>query len=287
MKTIKQLSCILLCLILNYSVQSQVISNSIPITSEGEFSSPVWSPQGDKLLITNHHNNELLILDLKNQNQIQSIKNGDGIGYLANWSADGTKIIFREKPSNGYFADVKVKSIDILSRNEKFEQNIHPDNTKTKPGKQLQVYINLETAKLEVKEESKGKPQIITPEDGQFYHPLLSPNGKMVAVHEGASIYIYDLTGNEKRKYAGNGLVTAWLPDSSAIITFEDKSSDGHTITSSELFLTTVKSIKRTQLTFSDDIIEMYADISPNGKKIAYSDEKSGRIFIADFNIKR
>ncbi|WP_298313574.1 hypothetical protein [uncultured Aquimarina sp.] len=291
MKTTKQIVCILICLLINQLAQTQIISNSTPITENGEYSTPVWSPKGDKILITNHHNNELLIVDLKNKNKIQSIKSGDGIGYLANWSDDGKKIIFREKPSQGYFADVKVKSIDITTKNEKFENDIHPDNTKfqpkTKSGEKLSVYINLETTKLEVKKGANEKPQTITKEEGQFYHPLISPNGKMVAVHEGASIYIYNLTGNENRKYAGNGLVTAWLSDSSAIITFEDKSNDGHTITSSDLFLTSIQSLQKTQLTFSEDIIEMYADISPNGKKIAYADEKSGKIFIADFNLNK
>ncbi|WP_298543718.1 hypothetical protein [uncultured Aquimarina sp.] len=290
MKTTKQIVCIIICLLLNQITRSQIISNSIPITDDGEYSTPIWAPNGQKILFTDHHNDALFIVDLTNSNQIKKIKNGLGIGYLANWSADSQSIIFREKPEGELFGNLIVKSLHLQTGKEKILNDIHPDNTnlslRAKSNKNLIVYINLETLKLEAKEGMNGKPWVITQEKGQFYHPIISPDQMMVIVHEGPNIYLYSIYGKQDRKSLGMGLASSWLPDSSGIITFEDQSDDGHTISASDLFHIATDSAKKTRLTNSDDKIETWGDISPDGKRIAFSDEKTGRIFVADLTLK-
>ncbi len=291
MKTIKTLAFIILCNLLSTICYSQnKLTNIKSITPPGDFSTPIWSPNGKKLLFTDHHNDILYVLGLDNPKKIEKVKSAQGIGYLASWSADSKNIIFREKPEGGNFSDLRVKSINLISKKEKLVTNIHPDNTKMmskiKSVDNLIVYINQETLKLEAKKGTNGTPWIITKEDGQFYHPIVSPNQKLVIVHEGANIYMYSIYGKAKRKDLGVGLASSWLPDNSGVVTFEDKSEDGHTVSASELFYISVESSKKIQLTSTNDTIEMWADISPNGKKIAFSDEKTGAIFIADLNLK-
>ncbi len=291
MKTIKLLMCIILCTTIGSHLQSQSkLTNITPVTGKGEFSTPVWSPDGNKLLFTDHNYDALYIVDLNtSNNKIEKIKTAQGIGYLADWSADSKSIIFREKPMAGTFSDVRVKSIDLTTKKEKIVKNLHPDNTKmiskAKSSENLIVYINQETLKLEAKEGINGKPWIITKEEGEFYHPIVSPDQKSVVVHAGANIYMYSVYGKQKVKNLGIGLASSWLPDSSGVVTFEDKSDDGHHVSASELFYISIESSKKIQLTSTKDAIEMWGDVSSDGKKIAYSDEKSGKIFIADLNL--
>ncbi|WP_299257377.1 hypothetical protein [uncultured Aquimarina sp.] len=286
MKTTKLVICIIVCTLLSSIVQSQTISNSRPITSNGEFSTPIWSPDGQKILFTDHHNDALFVVDLSNNN-IKKIKNGQGIGYLSNWSADGKSVIFREKPEGGTFSDIQVKSINLQTRKEATLKDVHPNSTKTRTSnKNLIVYINQKTLKLEAKEGINGKPWIISKEDGQFYHPIVSPDQKSVVVHDGPIIYKYTIYGDQERKELGVGIASGWLPDSKGVISFEDKSEDGHNVTASDLYFISTISLNKKQLTFTKDQIEMWGDVSPDGKRIAFSDEKSGRIFIADLKFK-
>ncbi|SEL78485.1 WD40-like Beta Propeller Repeat [Aquimarina amphilecti] len=290
MKPKTLIACIVFCSWLSQPIQSQSISNSKPITEEGEYSTPVWSPDGQKILFTDHHNDELFVIDLIHENKITKVKNGQGIGYLANWSTDSKSIIFREKPKDGLFSDILVKSINLKTKAEKTLNNVHPDNTdlslQKKSNKNLIVYINLQTLKLEAKEGINGKPWVITKEEGQYYHPIVSPDQKQVVVHEGPNIYLYPIYKKQERISLGYGLASSWLPNNNGVITFEDKSIDGHTISASDLFYISAKTVSKTQLTNSNDIIETWGDVSPDGKRIAFSDEKSGRIFIADLNFK-
>lgn len=272
------------------NAQSQ-LSNVIAISQEGRYSTPIWSPNGQKLLITNQYYTSLYIIDLTDNNSLKKIKRGEGIGYLANWSADGQSIVFREKVVGESFSNLEVKNLQLQTGKETILKNVHPDNTnlflQARSDKNLMVYINLETSKLEAKEGMNGKPWVITKEKGQFYHPVVSPNQKYVAVHEGPNIYLYSIYDNEKRKSLGVGIATSWLPDSSGIITFEDKSEDGHEVSASDLFHISKDSSIKTKLTSSfDDTIATWGDVSPDGKRIAFSDEKTGRIFIADLIIK-
>lgn len=47
------------------------------------------------------------------------------------------------------------------------------------------------------------------------------------------------------------------------------------------------KTLQKTQLTYSDDLIETWSKISPDGKKLAFTDEESGKIFIGDLQLKK
>ena len=276
--------------VLSFQLQAQSLKNVRPVTTEGEYLAPVWSPDGSKLLFTGHHNDELFVLDLKNNSNVELIRTGGGIGYHASWSISGDKVIFREMTKEG-LTEREVRSIDIKTKREMVLPNFDPGSLRQpvhnlrKAEEQLIVYINTKTLKLEAKYGKDGTPWVITEEEGSFYEPLLSPNEQYVVVHEGANMYQYAIDGNKPRKNLGRGLATSWHPDSNLVFTFEDSSNDGHNVSASELFAVKMKNSQKLQLTFSKELIETWADVSPNGKQIAFSDELSGQIFIADLEL--
>jgi Tol biopolymer transport system component len=289
-KTLRYLACLSLSIgSVNLQAQAQKpsLQNMREVTSgNSEYSRPVWSPDGQKLLFTDNHNDALFIKEMAGNGPVKRLKNGQGIGYKATWAPDSKRIIFYEKQTTSSGGRVLVeKSIDMISCKER----VLSENKSTKANRtfsarkspSLKVYINPETLKLEARK-GNGTPWVITKEEGQFYSPLISPDGKNVIVNEGANMYLYSINGNAKRKNLGVGVASSWLPDGSGILTFEDESTDGHALTGAELYHVATGSGAKTRLTHTPDRIEMWADVSPDGKKIAFADEKSGKIYVAD-----
>ncbi|MBK6398461.1 MAG: PD40 domain-containing protein [Bacteroidetes bacterium] len=73
------------------------MKNIVAVTSEGEFSSPLWSPDGSKILFTTSNFKGLYLISL-NSNKVTIINTIDGAGYNAAWSND-SKFIFAESDS--------------------------------------------------------------------------------------------------------------------------------------------------------------------------------------------
>jgi Tol biopolymer transport system component len=287
---------LILLLICNFFVFSQVKTSqltNIKIVAQGDnYSLPRWSPSGDKLMFTSSHNNKgIYIVDLKTK-AVNKISDSPNIGYNASWSENGEYIDFQEKKVNQEDNSTYYQTNEINIATGKIIEaktiaskllTISKNNLKGEPTTPaITVYID---DNLKIVAQRGFETWIVTREEGQYYHPLISPDGTKVAVHNGSKIYVYDLRKEAAiGQKVGSGLASGWSPDSKSIITFEDESSDGHEIIGSELYEVSTVSGKKTQLTYSKDIIEMWPNISPDGKKVAFADEKTGSIYVADLN---
>lgn len=272
---------ILAALLLSISAFSQKLTDYERIEVDGEFTNPLFSPTGEYVLLSGEHLQGVYLLHLKTR-EVKQISKAPGSGYAYTWDSTGNSFYFKEKPEKGYFSESKVYNYNVRDNYkttvENFNHNYLPSFTGNKDG--IVVYTNLATLKIEAKDLSSKKAWTITNEPGQYYNALLSHDGKKVAVHNGADIYVYNIDGSTPGRKIGSGIATAWSENDEYLIGFLDESEDGHTVSNSELYLFDVATGKQKKLTDTEVFFEMYPTVHKN--QVIFSDDKTGRLFIAN-----
>ena len=115
--------------------------------------------------------------------------------------------------------------------------------------------------------------------DGYAFLPVLSPDGRRVPfcdILDNIRVMNIDGTG---MKIIGKGFAPSWVNDTQLV--FERTTDDGHDYTSGDLYLLNLDGSAKA-LTNSADRIELDPSVSPDGKRIVFSDYKSGQIYTAD-----
>ncbi len=270
----------LLCLLLiSLAVSAQKVDDYKRIELEGGYTNPLFSPTGEHVLLTGEHMQGVYLLDMATL-KVKQISDKPGSGYAYTWDETGNSFYFKEKPEKGFFSESKVINYNIRDHYSRPVNEIDHNYLPSYNGKsQVVVYTNLSTLKIEAKNLSTSKQWTVTNDEGQFYNALLSHDGKKVAVHNGADIYIYSIDGSFPARKIGPGIATAWSADDSYLIGFLDESVDGHNVTNSELYLFNTETGKTRKLTDTEVFSEMYPTIYKD--KVIFSDDKTGRLFIA------
>ena len=126
---------------------------------------------------------------------------------------------------------------------------------------------------------SYGTSKIMTPSGDMYYlWPSVSPNDDMIAYTDMKDLVVTDLNGNILFTI-DEARAPKWSPDGEYIVFMRDY-DDGHTFTSSELFIVRVSNQEVFQLTNTENRLEMYPSWSPDGNKIACEDAKNDEILI-------
>lgn len=251
----------LICFV-SLNIYSQEISISAykPVYSGELFATkPKWDKTGTKLLVTGEHNKGLYILELNNSNLVE-YSNQAGIGRNALWTTEN-KAGYQKRGEVRTFADKFLKSAQ---------------------SKDTLVYINPKDKLIYLACEQTGLLKAINTEGKVYYNPVLSTNKKMVVVHYKSDMYLLSTTNKDFSKKIGFGLASSWSPDDKYIFFFRDESNDGHLISNSDLYVYSVLDENIVKLTDTKDCFEMWPDISSDGKQIAFSDEKTGKIYTAE-----
>lgn len=273
-------------LLLGLQLSAQQLSEPKPIPLKDSFTNPLVSPDGNYALLTKEHYKGVYLLNLKTE-ELLPISSGDGSGYAYSWNQNSTIFYFKEKKNKEYFKDAKVKSYNLKSKVTKTEEDINQEFIASFKGNSEQtivVYTNLSTLKIEAKDLKTLKTWVVTNEEGQFYNALISHDGKKVAVHKGADIYLYNINGKESGIRIGTGLATSWSSDNKYLIGFLDESKDGHSISNSEILLFDVDNSKTIKLTSTENQFEMFPSFYGKNK-VLFSDEKTGKIFTSNLKI--
>ncbi|HET6611255.1 MAG TPA: hypothetical protein VFG83_04670, partial [Kofleriaceae bacterium] len=116
----------------------------------------------------------------------------------------------------------------------------------------------------------------------RFFAPVISPDGNRVAF-EGLTtgIYVYDIAA-ASLTYVGIGTAPSWGADSKTLV-YERTEDDGHFVVASDLWMWQAGGETRA-LTTTDARIERRPALSPDGKKVAFDDDR-GTVFVAPLEV--
>lgn len=245
---------------LNLKAQEYLLSNIKEVGLENTFlTKPLWSPDGKKIACTGQNNRGLLVFDTENL-QIDTLDKNVRLKSKPVWLRSGEIVVQKRNELAAYnrFKSASVAESDtILSVDTKAKKVI---------AQNLQKSIYWE----------------ITPEPNLFYNPLLSPDGRYVLVHLASDFYLYRSNGSGLVKRLGTGIASSFTADSRHVVYFLDESTDGHTISNSEIYILDIESGNSHILTQTPDILEMWPAVSPDGRQIAFINDSNGALFIAD-----
>lgn len=280
---------LLFALASNPFVFSQKIENMNRVDVDGFYTNPIVSPNGNLVLLSNHHYQGAYILNLAT-NEITQISDKEGSGYGYSWDYSNEMVYFKQKEAKAYFSESKVYCYSLKDKQTIVRNDIDCDMMSSYHGKQKEatsqvvVYTNLSTLKIEAKDLISKKSWVITSEEGQYYNALLSPDGKKVAVHKGAAIYVYEVNGNGIGTKIGTGLATSWSSDNQHLLGFLDTSEDGHSVTNSELYVFDVNASQGKRISNTEVLLEMFPSFIGTNK-VLFTDDKTGAIYTANLKM--
>ncbi len=306
----------LLLFVLVQSGQSQPFNPGAPeilVDTESEFyMNPVWSPDGEHIAFTSSEFRGIWTVAAEG-NDIRQITDEHAVGYGFSWSSDGSAIAGR--PAR-YEERHRLNAIKVYEVSTGAEQ-ILKDYTRERTG--LPQWTDLDQKIAVPQRESfelidsgieaTDRPKRVIDEsvvlsrdnriektaipdlqsevvrefeDSRILNTTISPDGSKIAFQLiGEGLFVMHADGSNLRDL-GRAEHPVWLPDGEFLIamTTED---DGHRITNSEIYAIEVESGERHALTTHDNMgevtIPLYPTISPDGQRIAFGDNETGRIY--------
>ncbi|MCT4580312.1 MAG: hypothetical protein N4A35_02760 [Flavobacteriales bacterium] len=249
-----------------------IVPDNVKKIIQGEFTQPLFNPQGEGVIYTNAKGDALYYQKTINHTPAILLEKS-GVGNNIGWSKDGDLIYYKEKTKD---YRIIVKSMNVNTKEIKEYQN-YPRHIELRS---LSIsdtiyYLNEYTLAVEAKWKDKTWP--ITTEKGNYYKILISPNNKYIAVHRSADVLLFSTDGQFIRNF-GRGIATSWSPDSNYLIGFMDESSDGHTITGSELLMFDINKGITRQITATENAFEMWPVFKSNNE-ILYTDDINRGLF--------
>ena len=262
------------------------------------FIAPEISPDGMYVAITSKGYTGLWTIrtDGYNLRQFSSVR---GAGYIKRWSPDSKWILYRENTDGkqelkiGETFTRNVSSISIPMR--KFEDVRWIDNDKlyirssgkitymrsglnVQDNKKNQTIAYTDSEKIYLESPSKKSTDIIDPVLGvRYIDPVLSPDGRMLVLEIlGGNLQVYELN-NFQLHDLGKGNNPRWSPNGEKIL-YQITMDDGHSVISSDLYLTNFDGTDKLQLTKTQYVHEMRPSFYPKGNRIIYDTDLLGEI---------
>ncbi len=277
--------------------QFEVVSmQRIKAGNNAETFHPVFTPDGQSLLVTSENYNGLGLIDIKSQS-FNKLTDMAGAGYKATISADGSTVIAREIHGDEqlvslYSINVASKAVTPIAKKVEHFNTVTMENgvatyalngatiskqvvkeaatTKAITPTRKRAFVTEEDLKLVIYRD--GQRTVVdpfsTPEyDAQYCWSSLSPDGTKLLFVSRNNAFVSDLDGSNvvdlgaihSPVWRGNDYVVAML----------DK-DDGHKFTSSEIVIVDVKGKVMQQLSQTSSEIKMFPSVSPDGSQIAY-----------------
>lgn len=272
------------------------------------FMRPEWSPNGNFLAFTGPRYQGLWVLELSS-GKIRQISDEPAAGFGFQWSESGTAIATRvaayenRKRLNALkIFDLQTAETIIISDFEAvrkglprwtdndrqvyaesdgelrfFESGMNMAADSKSPVKTLPF---LKNGKIALGSLTEEKVQIFDPLEGKRYINLaVSPDGRKIAFEVvGGNLYVMSIDGSALVDL-GIGYRPRWSPDSQYLV-YMVTYDDGYEYIASDLFTIKIDGSEKTNLTATDDILEMNPGWSPDGKRVAFDVLNEGAIYM-------
>ncbi len=263
------------------SVMAQPASFSEPqvlIKSSQSLMAPVWSPDGTKLAVTGDNYTGIWVANADGS-ELRQVSDATGAGYKMQWT-DASSITATPYTLENQRRMTRVERIDVATGVASVLQPAARELKRSRimrhgDASLLQIMVDeplAATERIAALNEYAGCGII---------NPALSPDGQRIAFQiAGKGLFVINTDGSGL-KYLGAGNRPSWLPDSKNVMVtrLED---NGHNFTAGDLYCVSVDNGNAINVTPTSKVIPTSLSVSPNGQKVAFSNDVDGCIYIID-----
>ncbi|MFO7526940.1 MAG: hypothetical protein R6W68_15920 [Ignavibacteriaceae bacterium] len=269
--------------------------------------SPIYSPDGSMIAFTTAGFKGLYIYKL-NTESISQLTDEPSAGFAFRWSSDSKSILTRVA---SYFDQQRYNSVKIFHVETGDAEQLTEESTSMPflpewiPGNDRVILPQkdgsaiIETGKepfitenenkivayslydrIVVNDLSNSDERILNPFPGSNYlNVLISPDRtKIVFEVYGGNLFVINIDETGLTDL-GIGFNAKWSGESKQLV-YMITEDDGHTYTSSDIYIINADGSGKTNLTNTSDIIELNPSISPDGESIVYESYDDGAIYL-------
>ena len=269
---------------------------------------PVWSPDGRHIAFTSAEYRGIWTVPADGGTPRQ-ITDEAAAGFGLSWSSDGSAIATRTARFDDRFRHNAIKVFEVETGAERTlvdyrrGQMSVPQWTDLDQRIAVQIQRNVEILETGLEPARRQKQlrdeAVVVPRDNRIekidiaanetvvvedfgdrniLNVVPSPDGSVIAVQVmGEGIYVIDADGSNLCEI-GRAEHPVWSPEGRYLIAMITE-DDGHHITGSELYAIDITTAQRYHLTGHTDLIALHPTVSPDGRKVAFGDPNTGRIY--------
>lgn len=274
------------------------------------YENPQWSPDGRYIAFTNYGYDNLYVMNADGSAQ-HRVSDKKGIGFRFQWSIDSREILGTDISRNLVAGkQVRRQAAWAFSLDGKAER-LTQDVTRMTPAAWryttagVKKVMSLDAPAVERNEhvatafvkraaskanntsficdpeglwvvDAQGNKKLINA--GPSFCPALSPDGTRVVFNHVNNVCVMNIDGTGKR-VLDRGFNPCWVGN--AQVVYEQSTDDGHTYTSSDLYIIGVNGSNKKALTSTADRMEMCPAVSADGSKIVFTSYNDGQVYCA------
>ncbi len=292
-------------------ISSNYILNNIKPLTDGEvhFGYPKWSPDGRKIAMWAGGNIWVMNSDGSN---LRNLTPGSYAKSGFKWLPNSNKIVFLHVEYKRERTTVITKFLKLVNINSGNVKTVHTSSNILKPKitedggvfvrdagkKEYKIFDNngnnikmTKTEKIYFKDEKRQLKSVEFPDgteeilyDKKINSFKINSNKDRIFILESGKRSLLNLDDKTLRVFpvlSRSGASINWLQDDKHLIT-SISSDDGHSILEADIYLFDIENNILTDLTSTPDLIELFPDVSADGKKIVFLDHITGIVFTAD-----